>query len=740
MKSTSLLLIITQLASILFQTESNAKDDINQMKLTLNDIFETSIFDLNSISNIQWLEDGSGYFFTKSNNENDDIQTIDIYKYDISTDRESKIFSGNDFNLDGKLLPISNYVFTNENSHLLLTGKTKRIWRHSFYAAYYIYDSIHKKTTALANGAENLINARLSPNGRYVAYTQNHNLYVTNLTSFETRQLTKDGSDNILNGIFDWVYEEEIENTSAFEWSPNSQEIAFWRTDQTRVKPFALVDELPAYNKVTELKYPKAGEQNAIVSIGIVDIENGDTRWMETGKNDDNYLVRINWTRSANELCIQRLNRKQNDLEYLLADIHSGKTRKIAEETSPAWIEVTNDTHFFKNANKFVWTSEKSGYRHIYLTDYQYHKTRQLTNGQWEVSSVIGVDEKNNWVYFYGKKDGVIKQHIYRISLTEKNLKKISQNLGNYGGQFSPDYRYYIQSASSVDTPTQISLRNADGSLIRILEKNNLDVLTQYRLSYPEFIQLKTQDGTILNARITMPVNFNSQQKYPVIVYAYGGPASQTVRDTWPRNSESFDYWDFYLAQKGYILFRLDNRGTGGRGTQFKHYAYGDFSKWAVNDQIEGVKYLRNLPYVDDKKIGFWGKSFGGYMAGMLMTRAADYFSTGISLAMVSDYYNYDTIWTERYLGLPNDNHDGYEAVNVLNYTNKLKGHLLLIHGTGDDNVHVQNTFKWMENLIKHNKQFDLMLYPNRNHSLAGKHTRMHMFTLMTQYFDRFLK
>lgn len=741
MESLTRLLLITLVSfmTITHSAESNTTNKTSMKTLSLSDIFEKNIFNPDSVSNIQWLEDGSGFFFSMPNKENENIKTLDIYKHDVQTGTETRVLSGNDFILNGEILVIADYIFSSDLSRLLLTGKTKEIWRHSFYSSYYIYDSTSKKITALADGADNLINARLSPNGLYVAYTQNHNLFVTDLITMETKPLTQDGSDNILNGVFDWVYEEEIENRVGFKWSPDSTQIAFWRTDQTRVKTFYLLDELPIYNKITPLKYPKAGEQNAIVKIGVVNINDNSTRWMDTGDDDNIYLVRINWTRSSNTLCIQRMNRKQNHLEYLLADIHSGNTRKIAEETSTAWVEATDDTFFFKKADKFIWTSEKSGYRHIYLTDYKQEKTQQLSKGKWEVSSVLGIDEKNGWVYFGGKKDSAIKQHIYRISLTGKNLEKISQELGSHHGEFSPDYRYYIQSASAANTPTQISLHHADGELIRMLKENNLEPLRQYSLTYPEFIKIKTQDGIILNASITKPVNFNAQKKYPVIVYAYGGPASQAVKDHW-RGSNGFDAWEFYLAQEGFILFRVDNRGTGGRGTQFKYYAYGDFSKWAVYDQIEGVKYLRSLPYVDSNNIGFWGKSFGGYMAGMLMTRAADYFSTGISLAMVGDYYNYDTIWTERYLGLPEDNRAGYKAVNVLKYTEMLKGHLLLIHGSGDDNVHIQNTIQWTEDLINHNKAFDLMIYPNRNHSLSGKKTRMHMMSLMTRHFKQHLK
>lgn len=707
-------------------------------KLTLDDIFASDKFRGKTLDDVQWQPDGSTFTFTRKSEENG---AADIYRHQVKTGRETPVLRSGELQYQGAPVEISDYQATGMQNFLLLTGEKKKIWRRSFTAPRYLYDMKTKQIIALAKHDPGLQNAALSPDGRRVAYVKNNNLYVAEVASGESRQLTFDGSGDILNGVFDWVYEEEFGRADAYRWSPDGQKIAFWRTDQARVKTFYLLDELPQYSQPIPLKYPKVGEQNAVIKIGVVDIDAGKTAWMDIGENEDIYIPRIDWTNSSRTLAIQRLNRKQNQLELLLADADSGHSRAILTDSDPAWVSVGNDFIFLKQSERFVWTSEKSGYRHVYLSDYRGREIAQLTRGDWEVSSVIGVDEQGGWVYFYGRKESPIEQHIYRVTLAGQNLQRISPApLAWHRAEFSPDFRHYLAFSSDARTPTEISLRKSDGSPVRMVEENHIPALAEYGMVYPEFLTVTTSDGVELNAWMMKPADFDPARKYPVIVYGYGGPGSQTVTNQWG-GGEAFrnlqrSLWHQYMTEKGYIVFSLDNRGAGGRGKAFKNLAYEDISKWAVQDQIEGAKYLAGLPYVDASRIGFWGWSGGGYLACMMLTRGAEYFAAGVAVASVTDFRNYDTIWTERYMGLLGDNREGYEAADALNYAGLLKGKLLLVHGGGDDNVHPQNTMQFAEALIAQNKQFDLMLYPNRNHGISGGNTSRHLYTLMARYFE----
>lgn len=706
-------------------------------KLTIDDIFISHQFRGKTIDDIQWLPDGSAFTFTREIQGNG---MPDIYRHHIKSGEETLILKSSELQYGGEAVKMSAYQTTGRQDHLLITGKKKRIWRRSFMAPYYLYDMKTEKLIALAKNDPELQNVALSPDGKSVAYVKNNNLYVADVAGGESRQLTNDGSFDILNGLFDWVYEEEFGRADAYRWSPDGKKIAFWRMDQTRVKIYTLLDQLPRYSVPSPLKYPIVGEQNAVVKIGVVDIATGQTVWMDLGENDDIYIPRMDWATSSNLLAIQRLNRAQNKLELLLADAVNGSARVILSDRDEAWVDVTNDYIFLKNSERFVCTSEKSGFRHIYLSDYSGKEIAQLTHGDWEVSSVIGVDEKGGWVYFYGKKESPIEKHIYRVKLSGKDFQKISgEKLTWHGGNFSPDYRHYVAFSSDIKTPTRVSLRTSDGSLVRMLEENQIPALTEYNMAYPEFFTVKTGDGTELTACITKPADFDPNRKYPVIVYGYGGPGSQIVLNRWGMGGSYSGLqrllWHQLMTEKGYIVFSLENRGAGGRGKAFKNLAYKDLSKWSVHDQVEGAKYLAGLPYVDASRIGFWGWSGGGYLTCLMLTRGADYFAAGIAVAPVTDFRNYDTIWTERYMGLPNENQEGYDAADVNNYADLLRGKLLLIHGSEDDNVHPQNTLQFVNELVAKNKQFSMMLYPDRNHGISGGNATRHVYTLLMNYF-----
>ncbi len=709
-------------------------------KLSLEAIFKSGQFQGKTVADVQWLPNGSAFTFTRNNAA---TGTRDIYRHDVESGAEQMILEGGSLRHDGKALAMTAYKTTGQQANLLITGPRRQIWRHSFAAPYYLYNVETRALTPLAKGDPNLQNVALSPNGKNVAYVKDNDLYVAEVASGESKRLTQDGSFNILNGVFDWVYEEEFGRPDALRWSSDGASIAFWRTDQTRVKAFPLLDELGRYAEVTSLKYPKVGEPNAIVKIGVVNVNSGATVWMDLGANDDIYIPRIEWTNRPGTLAIQRLNRQQNFLELLFADSATGKTRLVLSDRDPAWVDVTDDWIFLSGEDLILWTSESGGFRHIYLSDYEGNRLARLSDGAWEVGSVIGVDEKNKRAYFYGNRESSTQKQIYRVDLQGEKLEKISELEGWHDAVFSPDYRHFVDYASNVRTPTRVDLRRADGTLVRALEENRIPALADYQMVYPEFHSIKTTDGVELSAYMVKPADFDPSKKYPVIVFGYGGPGSQMVINRWGMGSRFYhlqrSLWHQLMTEKGYLVFCVDNRGTGGKGKAFKNLAHGDLSKWAVHDQIEGAKHLAGLPYVDAERIGFWGWSGGGYLACMLMTRAGDYFSAGVSVAPVSDFRNYDTIWTERYMGLLSENEAGYRAANVLEYSDGLKGHLLLVHGTGDDNVHPQNTMQFVDRLVAADKPFDLMLYPNRNHRISGGNTSHHLYRLITRYFEEHL-
>jgi dipeptidyl-peptidase-4 len=452
---------------------------------------------------------------------------------------------------------------------------------------------------------------------------------------------------------------------------------------------------------------------------------------MDIGAEKDIYIPRIQWTNNPNKLSIQRLNRLQNKLDLLIADVNSGQSKLALSGTDPCWIDYLDNIEFLNNKKQFIWMSERDGFQHIYLYNMDGSLERQLTKGKWEVGNVYGVNEKRRLVYFSANKVNITESHIYSIKLNGKSLKRLTKKKGWHRANFSPDWESFILMFSNSHTPAQYSLLSDTGANIRTLEENKIEALDEYDISYPQFLTFDTEDGVTLNAMMIKPTDFDKNKKYPVLIYGYGGPGSQMVRNSWGRSNF---LWHNLLAQKGYIIFSLDNRGTGGRGKAFKNLAYRDIGKWMIYDHIEGAKYLAKLPYVDKERIGIWGWSGGGYLTLMALTKGSDYFKTGIAVASVSDFRFYDSIWTERYMGLPQDNAAGYDSTSALNYVDKYKGNLLIIHGAADDNVHTQNSMQFIEKMQSANKQFNLMLYPGKNHSLLGRNTRLHLYTLMTDF------
>ena len=717
---------LTLFFTILFILSAFAQQ---QQKFTLEDIYYSNKLFGKTVQNIQWKPDGSAFSFTELNPE---TKVEDIYLQKIVTEKKSLLVSGTDLKYDNKQIKMSHYQWTDDGKFLLIEGPVKSIWRHSTQAPFYLYNVSTKEINALSKGNIHLRNVKLSPDGSKVGFVRDHNIYVVDLKSGKETAVTNDGTKNILNGEFDWVYEEEFELADAWRWSPDGKKIAYWQLNQTREKVYHLIDEMGEYNTVFDLKYPKVGEQNAVVKIGVADLSSHKTTWMDIGNNDDIYIPRIFWTNSSNLLAIIRLNRMQNKLEMLMANSNTGKSKTVITDSNNTWVDVRNDILFLKKSDQILWPSEKSGFNQAYLYDYSGKLINQITKGDWEVSSIDGIDENTGWVYLSGKKDSPIQQNLYRVKLDGTDFQKISGEHGWYSANYSPDYKHFIEFYSNASTPTETTLRNADGSLVRVLEDGEIPALADYNMVYPQFLTFKTTDGTELNAYMMKPADFDPSKKYPVLVYGYGGPGSQMVVDRWGGSRNLFHQ---YMTEHGYIVFCVDNRGTGGRGKVFKDLSFLDLGKWSVHDQIEGAKYLATLPYVNASRLGFWGWSGGGYLTCMMLTKGADYFKTGVAVAPVTDFHLYDAIWTERYMGLKDKNSEGYDSASVLTYADKLQGKLMIVHGTGDDNVHYQNTLQFMQKLIDANKQFDVMFYPNKNHRISGGVTQWHLFTKISNYF-----
>lgn len=719
-------------ASLLFFSGAACFADQDRLPLTLESIFAGSEFDNRLPQNIQWHNDSKRFTFTRTS---PDTGLLDIHEYDVAAGTSRLLISGDALRYLNEPVGMTRCRWTADRRYLLLAGPVSTTWDGRNEAAYYIHEPGSGELWPLADNNPRLLNVRLSPDGARVGYVLDNNIYVTELGSRSTRAVTTDGDANVFNGYFDYG-SRMFGAGEAWSWSPNGNRIAFWRMDATGVKVFYMVDELGKYNTVRALKYPNTGERLAVTRIGVFDLESGRTAWMDAGGNPDDYIPRVDWTKSSDTLALQRLSRDHNNLSLLLADAVTGKSKVIVEDTDPAWVEITNDLLLFRGRAAFAWTSEKSGYRHAYLYDYEGNET-QLTGGDWEISSLIALDEGAGWLYFYAKKDSFIDQHVYRVKIDGSKLERLTDRPGWHEWQLSPDRRLVIETRSDADTPPGMTLRKANGEEIGVLDAGNSATLEKYAMPRAEFIKVETGNGILVDAYMIKPPNFDPGKKYPVIGHGYGNAGSQVVvnrwvTSPWQRNTKQ-DLWHRYMAAQGYIIFTMDNRTTAGRGKAAKNLSYGHYGKYAVLDYLEGVNYLKSLPYIDADRLGFWGWSGGGYLAAALMTKGAPHFKTAVSVAPVIDLNRYQAYGVERWMDSYENNPQGYHEVDLMNFADKLQGNLLLIHGTGDENVKYGFTLQLADALIAANKQFDMMIYPNQRHDLDD--VRLHLFTRMTDYF-----
>ena len=658
-------------------------------------------------------------------------QSSQINLYDFaSLSKVATLIDSKDFKaLDG----IDSYVFSKDEKKLLIANHTDQIFRHSFVADFFIYDIATKTLTKLAD--YKVQEPTFSPDGSKVAYVYENNMYLYDIGSKKHTQVTTDGKKNsVINGVTDWVYEEEFAFVRAYDWNLGSDKIAFIRFDESQVPQFSMdMYNEGLYPSQSVFKYPKAGEKNSEVSLHIYDVKKGSTQKVTLGNYNDFYIARIKWTNDANVLSAQVLNRHQNNLDLLFVDGTSATAKVVLNEKDKAYVDVSDNLTFLKD-NSFIWTSEKDGFNHIYHYDKTGKLKKQVTKGNWEVTSYYGFDEKNSTIYYQSVENGSINRDVFAVKLDGSAKKRLTTLTGTNTATFSPNFQFFINSFSSATQAPRYTLNDSkSGKELKVITSNEEleKKLTDYQLSNKEFFELTTEKGHQLNAWMLKPSNFDANKKYPVFMFQYSGPGSQQVANQW---NNSNDYWFKLLAQQGYLVVCVDGRGTGFKGAEFKKCTYKELGKYEVIDQIDAAKVIGNYSYVDKTRIGIFGWSFGGFMASNCIFQGADVFKTAIAVAPVTSWRFYDSIYTERFMQTPQENASGYDMNSPINHVSKLKGNYLLIHGTADDNVHVQNTMKMIEALVQANKQFDWAIYPDKNHGIYGGKTRLQLYTKMTNF------
>jgi dipeptidyl-peptidase-4 len=699
-----------------------------QQKITVEDIY-TGAFRAKGMDELQALKNTNQYTVL---NYDRSTQSMQINLFDFATLQQISTL------IDTKTQPllkdgIDSYTFSPNEKQILLAANSTQIYRHSFTADYYLYDIASKTVSRLFDFP--VQEPTFSPDGLQLAYAKDNNLFVYNVSTKTTTQLTSDGRKNaIINGITDWVYEEEFAFVRAFDWSKDSKKLAYIKFDESQVPEFSMsVFQKDLYPSIETFKYPKAGEKNSEVSLHVYDVASNKTQTVDLSAYHDFYIARMQWSAEANTLSAQVLNRHQDNLDLLFINGTTLQTRVALNEKDKAYVDVTDNLTFLPD-NSFIWTSEKDGFNHIYLYDSAGKLKNQITKGNWEVTAYYGYDAKTKSILYQSTEQGSINRAVYKIGLTGKNKQCLSTKLGTNAATFSPNFAYFIETHSSATQPTQYSLHETkSGKLLQNIERNEAlqSKLAKYNMGVKEFFVLKTAEGNELNAWILKPSNFDPSRKYPLLMYQYSGPGSQQVNNDW---NSTDDYWFQSLTQQGYIVACVDGRGTGFKGAAFKKCTQKELGKYEVEDQIAAAKVFGTYPYIDASRIGIWGWSYGGFMASNCILKGADVFKMAVAVAPVTSWRFYDSIYTERYLQTPQENPTGYDDNSPINHVNKLKGKFLLIHGSGDDNVHLQNSMQMMEALIQANKQFDSQIYPDKNHGIYGGKTRIQLFTKITNY------
>ena len=701
---------------------------VGQQKITIDEIYNGT-FRTKGMDELQSLKNTNQYTVLNADRQS---RSMSIDLYDFATLKKVSTL------IDTKSFPalskgINSYTFDASEKMILLACNTNQIFRHSFTADYFLFNIATKQLKKLFDFQ--VQEPTFSPDGKKIAYAKGNNLYVYDVASAKATAITADGVKNsIINGITDWVYEEEFAFVRAFDWSADSKKVAYIRFDESKVPEFSMsMFKKDLYPTIETFKYPKAGEKNAVVSLHIFDVNSNNVKNINLGNYSDFYIARMKWTNDANTLSAQVLNRHQNNLDLLFVNGDTGAVKVVLNEKDKAYVDVTENLTFLKD-NSFIWTSEKDGFNHIYLYDKTGKLKNQVTKGKWDVTSYYGLDEKTNTVFYQSVENGSTNRDVYKVSLDGKNKMRLSTETGTTNATFSPNFQYFISTFSSATMPTKYTLNEAkSGKEVQAIQNNEAlsAKLKSYDLPSKEFFVLKTEKGNELNAWMIKPKDFDASKKYPVFMFQYSGPGSQQVANSWINSN---DYWFMMLSQQGYIVACVDGRGTGYKGADFKKVTQLQLGKYEVEDQIDAAKVIGNYSFVDKTRIGIFGWSYGGFMASNCLLKGNDVFKMAIAVAPVTNWRFYDSIYTERYMTTPQENASGYDDNSPINHVNKLKGKYLLIHGSGDDNVHVQNTMQMMEALIQSNKQFDSQIYPDNNHGIYGGNTRIQLYNKMTNY------
>lgn len=711
----------------------NSQMAIAQNQITLEDIWQKFTFRHKLLPPYIFTKQGDFYItFDEKNN---------IVKKELLSGKVTQtLVLYTDIQNQNKDITLDDYELSENENYILIYQQREPIYRYSSLAYTYLWDVSKKKLINIGNG-EKIMFPKLSLDGSKIIYIKHNNIYLTDVATETEMPITTDGEWNkIKNGWADWVYEEEFGKPDFIEWSPSGKYIAYLKFNETRVKEFTIdFYNDKVYPDKYSFKYPKAGEDNSEVTLWIYDIQNRKTLQVPTSSDFQNiYIPRIKWLSQTDELCITILNRHQNHLQLYLFRPANHTFEKFFEEISDTYIEINDALHFVNKDKQFIWMSNKSGYQHIYLYQMNGKLVNPITHGNYDVENIVAIDENKKEIYYTSTENSVINRPVFKIKWDGKDKKLISPADGFNSVSFSPTYKYYILAHHTANQPPIYTLHSADGKLLQTLEDNKdlVQKMTQYPLSKKEFYSFKTQDGVELHYWIMKPKNFDPSKKYPVFVTAYNGPGINKVNNGW-----EYEYWFHqFLCQQNYIVACADGRGTFGKGKAFQHCTYLQLGKLETQDQIEFVRYLKQQPYIDANRIAFQGWSYGGFMALNMITKAVDDIQAAIAIAPVSHWKFYDNIYTERYMRLPKENMNGYDNLSPLNAIKQMKGKLLLIHGSADDNVHLQNAMEFVKRCIEQNKHIDFFIYPNKNHSIYGGNTRLHLYQKIFDFLEDNLK
>jgi dipeptidyl-peptidase-4 len=716
-------------------------------QLTLTRIYGSSEFVSQPFGPSRWLDDGSAYTTLEPAAAG---EGQDIVRYDVESGRREVMVGASELTPKDASAPleVEDYAWSPEGQRLLVFTNTRPVWRLNTRGDYWVLDRSSKSLRQLGGrGAKpsTLMFAKFSPDGGRVAYVRENNLYVEDLTSGGITALTTDGSRTMINGTFDWVYEEELMNYYAdgWRWSPDGRSIAYWQLNADRVKNFDLINNTDSlYSKVTSVQYPKVGEENSAARIGIVPSAGGATRWLDIqGDPREHYIPRMDWAAGSDEVVLQRLNRLQNTNQVMLGDVRTGKVRTVVSEHDSTWVDVVDDVVWLDGGKQFTWVSERDGWNHVYVVSRDGKTTRLVTKGAYDVLDVEGIDDKSGWLYYVASPENPTQKYLFRARLDGQGTPErisLRNEPGTHQYDPAPNYKYAIETYSSLGAPPAVRLVRLPGNQIirTVVDNQRLRArVAKLRRGSVEWLSVPAENGARMPGLLMKPADFDSTRKYPLLFFVYGGPGNAQVEDQWG----GYYLWHTMLTQKGYLVAIVDNRGTPAPlGRAWRKAIYGQLGVLETRDQAAAAKWLTRRPYVDPSRVGIWGWSYGGFMTLNALFQHPDIYRTGVAVSPVTHWSLYDNVYTERFNGLIGDNRDGYDRGSPISYVDGFRGNLLLVHGGGDDNVHFQNSEILINALVAANKPFQMMEYPNRTHCVCqGKNTTLHLFSLITRYLDQ---